>query len=159
MNVDTQRNNRRSGYLKKQTGHARFDLFDLLSMTFIVDAAKFGIGPKVSTGIAEWVAHHALYFALISNEAYKTDEGDRPLDARCMEVFKSVFGRPRILGNRVAVIWADGSDYYCDSVDRAVDSLEDDDPRNGQPMMVVDLAEFANRITKRIGTPSIIRVG
>lgn len=156
MTVETQRNNRRAGYLAKQPGHARFDLFDLLSMAFMTDAAKFGIGPKFSVESAEWVAHHALYFALMRDETFDKKNCYQPSVGDGRAAFTRLFGRPRVVGTRVAVLWADGSDYYAETVDQAVDSLNEGDPRIGQPMMVIDLSDFASRIVSRIGKPTVI---
>jgi hypothetical protein len=170
--TDSQRNNRRYGYLPKIEGHARYDLFDLFRLAFIADAAKFKIGPQQSHEAAEWVAHHALFFALHVRDAIDADwqflkeasywpgyrEAFPDFDAEkelpgyaARQVFTGLFKRPMIQGTRYGVFWPGGSEYFCDSLDQAFDSLDVEDPRFGSPALIIDHRLLAARILAKIG--------
>ncbi len=166
-NVILQREHRRRfpEWYPKGSGHSRFDLFQILQMRFVNDAAQFHIGPLTTYATGEWVAHHALQFALAMPGCMvgdltsmvtlpdATEDETRRIAARL--VFVNSFGRPRITATEFAFIWGDGTDWFGPSMEACMGSLPADDPRHGKPVMAVHLPSFAQQVVSKLPRPAV----
>ena len=70
ISAENQRNMRRSGYLPKNSGHARFTLHDTARLLVIGLMAERGIGPKISVTFADTAARGIVLSLLYSSEIY-----------------------------------------------------------------------------------------
>ena len=167
VGVVNQRDHRRhfSEWFPKGPGHARFNLFQLLQMSFVTNAAEFGIGPGTAYETGEWVAHSALQFALSQPECISGDLAQECTipDATELEireytarrVFSEGFGRARVSAEEYAVIWGDGTDWFGSSLDACIGSLPDNDLRTGKPIMALHLPTFAARLVSKLFRPAV----
>lgn len=152
-------------WLPKGSGHARFDLFQCLQMRFVADAGEFQIGPSKAYATGEWVAHHALQFALAQPGCINGDFSDecpmpnadasevREYTAR--RVFTEAFGRPRIMPNEFAFAWGDGSDWFGPSLEMCLGSFKENDPRIGKPLLALHLPSFATNTVLKLPRPAV----
>ena len=178
----TQLNWRKRGFLPVTGGHARFDLFDLLKLTFVVDVGGLGIGPTDAFPSAEWVAHHALFYALAVERAVdgsaaeiaereanmpprgphaEQDPELRALEDRldqAQRIARVAFGRPGLRPVPHATLWSDGSDFFGFSPVDADASLPVGDARRGQPAITLDLPSFAFRVVSRLPRSAVVCV-
>ena len=170
-----QRNWRRREFIPSDAGgHARFNLFDLLRFTFVADMGGLGIGPTDAFPSSEWVAHHALFYALAvdgivegsANEIAEREAGmppREPVEGRAAElrhledrlgqarrIAKVAFARPSILPVPMATIWPDGTDLFGRDAADVEAHLSPDDPRRGQPAITIQLPAFARRVVSRL---------
>lgn len=168
IGVVLQRDHRRRfpEWLTKGSGHARFDLFQCLQMRFVADAGEFQIGPSKAYETGEWVAHHALQFALeqpgciagdLGAECTIPDAGEAEIRKDTVRrVFTEAFGRPRMWANEYAFIWGDGSDWFGPSTDECLcQALGKDDPRIGKPMITLHLPSFARQLVSKLPRPAV----
>lgn len=81
VGVALQRDWRRRGLLHKQDGHARFDLFDLATLTVMKLLSDRGIGPSETADVAYWAASGIAADILRDYDAYEGDH-DRTCEAR-----------------------------------------------------------------------------
>ena len=166
-NVILQREHRRRypEWFPKGSGQSRFNLFQVLQMRFVNDAGEFHIGPMTTYATGEWVAHHALQFALavpgciegdLAGEytaADPTSEEIQHYTAR--RVFADSFGRNRLQATEFAFIWGDGSDWFGPSLEACMNALPEDDPRHGKPVMAVHLPSFARQVVAKLPRPAV----
>ena len=101
MSLEAQANNRRAGYIpaSPEGRIARFDFFELCQLAFMNDAAMLGIGPKRSGRIAEWIGHHATYFAITLPGAIEVHRG---IASGAISVGGAAFPAPRGLVRDIA---------------------------------------------------------
>ena len=146
------RDHRRRGFLPASPDrHPRYDLFDLMRFAYIADVSAFGIGPAASYAFSEWVAHSALQFALRNPAAAHLEGFEGPVsDGMAAGLAREGFGRPRMLANDCAVIWADGQHFSGDSTAQAERWRSDRGLANGVPYVGIDVQHFANRIVGRL---------
>ena len=167
IGVVLQRDHRRRfpEWMPKGSGHARFNIFQCLQMRFVADASEFQIGPSKAYEIGEWVAHHALQYALeqpgciagdLGNECTMPDASEsdiRKYTAR--RVFVGAFGRPRIMPNEYVFIWGDGSDWFGPSLDICLGALGESDPLIGKPLIALHLPSFARQVVLKLPRPAV----
>lgn len=70
ISLDNQRNFRRSGYLPKNSGHARFSLHDAARLLVIGLMAERGVGPKISITFADTAARGIVLSLLWQPQIY-----------------------------------------------------------------------------------------
>ncbi len=162
-----QRDHRRRfpNWLPQKSGHARFDLFQCLQMRFVADASELGIGPAHAYQTGEWVAHHALAFALnepgcvagdLSYECTLPDANEDEIrEYTARRVFAEAFGRPKIMPNEFAFVWGDGTDWFGPSFSDCLEALPREDPRRGKPTVAVHLPSFARQIVVKLPRPAV----
>jgi len=167
ISPELQRDHRRRfpKWFAQTQGHARFNLFECLQMRFVAEARGFGMDVDQAYQTGEWVAHSALFCALViagcveghlGSEVYAPDPSeDDIIKYTARRVFAEEFGRPRIEPNLIAMMWADGKDWFGPSVDLCLDNMEPSDPRVGRPFLVVDTSDFAKATVKLLPRPAV----
>lgn len=145
--------------------HDRFDLLRCLLMRFVADAGEFGIGPAKAYPIGEWVAHHALYYALnqpgciigdlAADYSAPDPSAEEIKEYTVRRVFAEAFGRPCITPVPFAVIWGDGTDWFGQSLDDCLNSIPADDERIEKPLLAVHLPSFARKVVRKLPRPAV----
>ena len=173
MTQVAQRDHRRRfpKWMAPQGRKPTYDFFEILQMAFVISSGKLGIGPVVAWEQSEWVAHGALYFALICPGCIQGDLGSQYTapnptpedihDYTARQVFQELnrnWDMPNIGMERFAFLWGDGSEYFGRSIDDWRENAGPDDSRLGQPFITVDLPFFGKSIVDKLPRPAY-RVG
>lgn len=166
ISTELQRDHRRRfpKWFAQSPGHARFNLFECLQMRFVSEARGFGLDVDQAYESGEWVAHSALYYALLMDGCISGDLATRYtapdpnprdiVDYTARRVFVEGFGRPRANENLIAMFWPDGADWFGPSVDDFLDNTPDDDPRVGHPFLAINTSDFAMVTVKLLPRPA-----
>lgn len=169
LSVANQRDWRRRGYLKQNHGHARFDAFDLAEIMVLSDMSRRGIGPKDASPLSALCASAIVYYALRWIDAY---EGDH---MRAYEWNAHVYPEGISWGTKAEwlakvilkergyhvipapyfVWWANGSELWVHSLDKAFSDGVSDDPRWDGPVIVLSLEALGGRLIRRCETPIV----
>ncbi|WP_139197045.1 hypothetical protein [Roseivivax marinus] len=166
MDLVTQRDHRRRfpEFLPPMGPKPSYEIDVLLQMSFVKEVAGLNIGPKRAWHDSEIVSQAALYFALHCNGCIKGD-----LTASCtipepsqedinLYTVRQVYQERandlgwygNIIFKRSAFFWGDGSSWFGGSLDEWRDSVEQNDPRIGQPVVSLDLPFFAKKVVDKL---------
>lgn len=146
LSTAMQRDWRHRGFLPKNEGHARFDLFTLATMMALKLFADRGIGPQVAQNFTEISSRAIAWFALEFEDAYEGKLSDS-LDATRRGLWNAL-GLPRIVPSRFLVVFADGSEWWDNSIENAFQKNADTDKFAG-PVIVLDLMILGDVLIER----------
>jgi len=123
-----QRDWRRHGYLPKQLGHARFNIFDLAEMRAMAFFSEFGIGPEIAHQYSSTVGNMIAYWALklrISYDTWPENYSESDIGER---IFRE--NNRTCRAEKYFVFWADRTITFTDDLNSAFD-------RNSTPVEAV----------------------
>lgn len=163
-----QRDLRRHGYLPKQDGVAAFTVIDLAKMAVLSSMMQHGMGPARSNLLAEASTVAIVACALSDPAAWEgmdlahwTAPGEqKPKDKAewlvrqfCMKLARQGDLNWRMPPARFFVIFADGREFWTNSLDRELGAIELSDPRVGGPLLVLDLMAMAASLRAKADLP------
>jgi hypothetical protein len=163
ISVALQRDWRRRGLLRpNEDGHARFHFVDLGELLFLKVVAERGIGPQQARAIASLAGGAIAYYALCHDGAFEGDPvpGANPMNAaigaiRAVATDKVIH---RAVPAPLFIWWADGTELWHVSLDRAIGTLaeEDIEKKLGGPVVVVDQHILGGIMLARAGRPLVV---
>ena len=139
-----QRDYRRHGFMPSGDGHARFDAYALARLWAFTLLNAQGIGPKVASENADTIAAGIVYQALCSS-----DDADF-----ARKVHREHSGLGAALVPRFFVLFPDGSEWFDQSLDDALDHGERDRSMPGA-IIALDLRSLGEMLIQRAGRPLI----
>lgn len=150
-----QRDWRRRGFLPSNKGHARFDVFDIAKLMVLHSMSARGIGPVDAAPYADWAMNGIALAALGEAGAVDGDEYPGPPDmlAQSIVAQRSPMGEAlsRVMTVGVLVVFADGTERFDFSADRALDWASKNDPEKKLvgPVIVLDLSSMGTVLAHR----------
>ena len=148
LSTTMQRDWRHRGFLPKNDGHARFDLFTLAMMMVLKLFADRNFGPQAVKTIADITARAIAWHALEFVDSFEGDIPDAPDIAR--RALWSSLGFPRLIPPRFLVVFADESEWWDNSLDHAFAKNDGAEKRSG-PIIVLDMMTLGDLLADRAG--------
>jgi len=148
LSAAMQRDWRHRGFLPKNDGHARFDLFTLAVMMVLKLFADRNIGPQAVKTIAEITARAIAWHALEFVDSFEGDIPHSPDSAR--RALWNSLGFPRLIPTRYLVVFADESEWWDNSLDNAFAQNDGAEKRSG-PIIVLDMMTLGDLLADRAG--------